>query len=387
MRSLFLSTVVLAFIAAEGLPAGEECCQAKLAKTSAQVGELLASWQALAKAEKEMCPDVKAQLDGELASLAKGCPVGSRMGATLGFVRESLAAARAEEKACSQSCAAKGEGTAGTKADVKADVKADAKAAVATTANAESASCPIAQAMATRSKLLGELSELASYAACATGGATACCAEKGEKVASLAQGEKECAKEKGEAALQGVAKTAAPGPAATPVSLKACSKECSKECAEKCAKTGGAVALEAGKGPCPVGVAKGLEARSQEILASWAKAETEAAGFCPVKKGELQASFASLAQRSKSVALLPPTVLALADGLAALEAIDTHVAQFAKANPEKTKDVPEAVKASFERGAGLVRNANAVLSKATCAMKAASGECAEKAKEEQVSAN
>ncbi len=526
--------------AGDGGTKESKCCAA-----AEKISKLLASWKAATEASKTVCADEKAKVEAELASIAKGCPIGSRMGETIAFVKSALASAVAADEACAKDCPLSKAG-ATTAANT-------AKGGEATAAPA----CEAGQLKAARTQLLASLNELAGFAAgtapasgaCSKGATAttasarpgaccaekgACCAEKGavttsaaapapapafcekragelisavrkeacdkgaaallmkevdglkcekkagEIVASIraescdegaakilikAAGELKaaaCAKEGTACAKQGAGNAgavatsatapaaAAPAPAfcekkagelISAVRKEACDKgaaallmkevdglkcekkageivasiraescdegaakilikaagelkaaACAKEgtaCAKQGAGNAGAVATSASAASVAsakseacakegVACCKDLSARATVLKASWEKAPQELTGMCPQKKKELMASLGSLGQRSKVAALLPETVMALADGVDALEAINTKIGEWAKANPDALKDVPEEVKKTFAGQNAVIHEAGEVLRRVRAAVKASSGECTEK---------
>jgi hypothetical protein len=328
MRCFGLGSVVVLLALSRAAVAGEgsACCEKALSDTSGKVEKLLASWKSLAAEEEKLCPDLKAEQQTALASVAKNCPIGSRMGETLGFLSQTLAAAAAD-KACAEAC--KG---------------------------ASANECPGARAFATRAKLLASLNELAGHAAKAACATSACCAKDG-KLASV------CPLEKEKLAKEAAAsRKAGDQPADVLVSAE---------------KKGEAAA--AGKSGCCEASVACLKAHGEKaaaLKASWVKAGEELASMCPEKQKENHAAFAKIQETSKVAKLLPESLLALAEGVEVLEGIDKHLAEFAKANAEALKSVPAEMKASYERNVSLIHNAGEVLRQVRCATGGGKEACA-----------
>jgi hypothetical protein len=341
MRCFGLGSVVVLLALSRAAVAGEgsACCEKALSDTSGKVEKLLASWKSLAAEEEKLCPDLKAEQQTALASVAKNCPIGSRMGETLGFLSQTLAAAAAD-KACAEAC--KG-------ASAKGEDSAKGQTASAT-------ECPGARAFATRAKLLASLNELAGHAAKAACATSACCAKDG-KLASV------CPLEKEKLAKEAAAsRKAGDQPADVLVSAE---------------KKGEAAA--AGKSGCCEASVACLKAHGEKaaaLKASWVKAGEELASMCPEKQKENHAAFAKIQETSKVAKLLPESLLALAEGVEVLEGIDKHLAEFAKANAEALKSVPAEMKASYERNVSLIHNAGEVLRQVRCATGGGKEACA-----------
>jgi hypothetical protein len=141
-----------------------------------------------------------------------------------------------------------------------------------------------------------------------------------------------------------------------------------------CAAKEGAVATAAGSeakkdGDC----CADLLACAKTLRTSWEKAGGELTSMCPQKKKELAASFQTLQAKSKTVALMPETVLAIAQGMSALDGMNGKLVEYAKANPDLLKSVPEEAKKAFEGQCALIREASEVLGSVSAAMKGCEG--------------
>jgi hypothetical protein len=142
--------------AAESTKEGEGAGKCPVAE---KVSKLLGSWRTAAAQAKALPADELAKRKARLAAVAKDCPVGSRMGETIGFVKSALSYSLGVEGECSKHCPlAKGE------------------------------PCEASEAKAARSRLLKDLDELAGYAACAVSSE---CSTK--EAAAAKSGSPECA--------------------------------------------------------------------------------------------------------------------------------------------------------------------------------------------------
>jgi hypothetical protein len=373
--------------AGEEVAKGGKCCAVE---ASEKVTKLLAAWKAATEESQKMCAEERTKIQTTLGSLVKECPIGSRMGGTLGYVNETLAGAVKASEACSGKCPAS---------------KADAKE----TAAAEPA-CEGAKLMATRTKLLTGLSELAGYAASATSGAcakeTACAAKAGETTAASAKGsfcEKKAAEiiamvrkeecDKGAAAIlmkeiDGLKCEVKAGEIIAAIRAEKCddgaAKIVVKAANEILASASGlvasatspAAATTAKAACCADGSAaccKEGAARATALKASWEKAPAEFAGMCPQKKKELMAAMAEVSGKSKILAIMPDTILTLADGLEALDGVNAKLVEWAKANADALKDVPEESKKSLEAQNALLHDACDVLQRVRSVMKTVAG--------------
>ena len=183
--------------------------------------------------------------------------------------------------------------------------------------------------MADGSKAIHGLHQLASYAA---GAMTGCCEQSAKE-----------AKETSATAVTAVT-------AATP-------PEDGKACAAVCAKD--------------------VATRVTALETSWKKASEELAALSPEVKRRKLAEVKSLAESCKVAALVPPTVAALAEGFAGLDAHHARLGEWAKANPEILASLPEEAKKSFEEQNALIARVGSILAGAQGAMKAASPELVE----------
>jgi hypothetical protein len=257
MRKVSLTAAVL-FAVCCLVRAGEECDKAR-AEACEKVTKLLASWQAIAEAEKSGCPEERAKLNAEFAAIAKECPFGSRMEATLGFARSVLAAAAKAEAECAKACPlAKAEATAAA---------TEAKPA-----------CAASELQAARGKLLKDLHQLVSFAAGAapaSGGCEKACAKEGATTTAAAPAAL-CEKKSAEI-LASVRKDACEKNAAATLMKEIAGLTC----AEKAGKLAAAIRAEA------------CEEKAGEILA---KAATECCASA--KEGTVATTAAPAAAKS-----------------------------------------------------------------------------------------
>lgn len=347
MRRITAMAFVLSLLASRFVLAGEaEACKGEKSCPGEKISKLLTSWKALAEEGKTACPNEKAQLNTEFASLVKSCPMGSRMPETLGFVKSVLAVSFSEKEACEKACPAAQAAKAAAAVTVNSKT-VDSKTADSKEAKAEPC-CELSKAMTARASLGRDLHQLVSFALAAMPG-SACCAKEGEA----------CKKESKETT---VASTSTTTTAAAPAAAAP-------------AAAGKTACCEGAGGVC----CKELATKAQALKASWDKVGGEFASMCPVAKKELFASMKSLGERSKAINLLPQSVMALADGIEALEAMDAKLNEYAKAHPDQLKDVPEETKKCFTQESTLIHEAGEVLRRVRTAGAACQGDaCPEK---------
>jgi hypothetical protein len=120
--------------AAETVKAGDGAGECPIAK---KVSALLGSWRSAAAEAKTLPADEVAKTRARLEAAAKDCPVGSRMGETIGFVKSVLSHSLSVEESCAKHCPL-----------------------------AAAEPCAASEAKAARSRLLKDLDELAGHAAC-----------------------------------------------------------------------------------------------------------------------------------------------------------------------------------------------------------------------------
>src|SRR4030095_9215496 len=140
LRSQLVLSLALDAIVLHGMSA--RAADEKKCPLTEKVTSLRESGKAVA-AEAKSAPEAdRVKLGAELASVAKECPIGSRMGETIGFVKAVLASAVSMDEACKDHCPIVASGD---------------KAAI--------------EAKDARSKLLAGLNELAGQTAASCGGA------------------------------------------------------------------------------------------------------------------------------------------------------------------------------------------------------------------------
>ncbi len=296
-----------------GEPAGKECAGCPVEK---KVSELLVSWKEASEEARALTQSERQRISAHLASLAKRCPVGSRLGETLVAVRDVLGGAVAADEALSKHCPAKtSPGETGIAADV---LEAGRRLGVA------------------RSKALRGLHELASHVVAATSGS--CWASNDETRPGV---DVECGPEKRTSSTSKTATTGA--------------------CPVTCAATS------------PVRMA----ARIGALRASWNAVPSELAAQSDETRREIAGGIGSIAETSKMIALVPPSVVALVDGFEALEAIHGEMAAWAIANPAAMRSMPVEVRIAFESHRALIGETRELLLRAKAAMEAARASCDE----------
>ncbi len=390
MRWMSLTTSALVLIASSAW-AEESCCEAKLKAAQEKVAGLVASWKSVSEKHAGLCPEEKAKLASCFAETAKGCPIGSRLGDTLIFVRDALTISINAGAECEKSCKKEGQETA-------------AKG---------SAGCEkMAGVLESRSKLSKNLQALVSAALCAPMGG--CCGQSCPEKAGAQTAAKEgfCSKKAGEivASIRGtecseaaakIILTSIPelkcgekaAKLAADLKGAACEKEAcdlfikfASECQKAGAKEGGKevaantniAAKPAGeaccaeKAGCPVALGK----KAKELQASWDKARGEILAFSPEQRREWNGKVSGLMEKSEAMKLMPQTVQALAEGLEALSSLNCSIEKMA----EGQKSIPEEKAKAFKANARLIQEAAEVLKKVGAAAQVAQVTPGEKAK-------
>jgi hypothetical protein len=77
----------------------------------------------------------------------------------------------------------------------------------------------------------------------------------------------------------------------------------------------------------------------------------------------LAAKFEALAKTDRTVALIPPTLMTLGEGLAALTELDARMAEYAQSKPELTAGLTAESMAAYARSVSLISGAHDVLKK------------------------
>ncbi|HVR72843.1 MAG TPA: hypothetical protein VMT52_00855 [Planctomycetota bacterium] len=369
--------------------------------TAEKVAKLLESWKAISEEAKAISAEEKTKQATQLASIAKECPVGSRMGETIGFVRAALEAVIAAEDACAKNCplsASKelAESDAGKMKAARGKLLRDlgqiASYATAAFPCSSKEACAKEGAVTTAAKTEacakeGAVTTAAKTEACAKDGAVATaaksesCEKKAAAVLSSVRGE---ACEKAAAAIlikeiKGLTCEKKAGELATAIRGEACEVKAGQVLAraageitaaaaktEACAKEGAVGTAAKSNLCCAEGDAccASLKAKAVALKASWDKAPGELTSMCPQRKQELMASFAALSKSCKVVGLLPETVNVVSEGLETLEALNGKMAEWAKANPEALKGVPEETLKAFAENNLLIHEAAEVLRRA-----------------------
>ncbi len=106
-----------------------------------------------------------------------------------------------------------------------------------------------------------------------------------------------------------------------------------------------------------------LTTRVTALKTTWEKAGPEFAALAPEKQEELGKGIMELCKTNKSVALIVPTLVAIADGFDALIAIDAKMGEWAEANPQffKDMDMPAEAMEAFEARMALVQSTSEAL--------------------------
>src|SRR5262245_20368753 len=107
-RRMLLSAVTAGFLgswAAAGAADAvkDEACAGKC-PVAEKVSTLLGSWKSAEAEAKKLSAAEVARTRTQLAAASKDCPVGSRLGETLGFVKSVLSHAVSVEEACAKHC-------------------------------------------------------------------------------------------------------------------------------------------------------------------------------------------------------------------------------------------------------------------------------------------
>ncbi len=287
MNRILWIALCAAFAAAPSLVADEpkkDECDCPVAK---QVQTLLASWKDAAEAAKNTDEATSKDLAAKCSALCKECPIGSRIGATVGAFKETLAALIAADEAGAKSC------------PIEAKAKEGGPAGEA---------CKAALALKTaRSQFIKDLHALAT---CVTASCSACCP----------------------------------------------------------ANASAEIATETGKTP------PDLSTTLAALEASWKKAGGELAALAPEKQKALGEGVAELSKASKGFALVMPSLIALADGFDALNAIHGKMNEWLKANAAAIGELPAEARAGFEHQQKLALDASKVGAIVRETLKSCSGE-------------
>jgi hypothetical protein len=148
-----------------------------------------------------------------------------------------------------------------------------------------------------------------------------------------------------------------------------CDADCCAAGKDKAATATAATPATAAK--CDATCSKEVAARVKELKASWAKVNDDLAKLPAAKHEEIKAGFVALSKSSKAVALIPSTVVALAEGFDALDTVNQKMVEWGNANPTFLASVTEEMKKSFEEQNALVRDTRDILRQAAEKMKAA----------------
>ena len=355
--SVSFLTAALAMLTLSGfVVAGEkECSKGKAVAAQKNIDGLLTKWEAANENLAKACPDATAKAAAKVAKTAESCPIGSRMGETLGFVQEALASAVAADKACAESCGAK----------------------------KEKAGCEKLASMAkARSKLLCSLSKLTGRTTVAMSGG--CSAKKSDCDAKAAVAKGDFCAKSAEKLVATVKGEECNGAAAKHL-IKAidgleCSKKAEKLAAsikkEECSKSAAKLIVAAAKSEecaskktvAKGGCAKSLLARACALKTSWDQAAVEYAGLDQATRKAHRAEIESFPEHIK---LIPASVLAIQEGVDSLVAMNEIMCAAAKENPELTKGISDELKARFKTNAELMNETREILARMRKGMDAA----------------
>jgi hypothetical protein len=329
------------------------------------------------------------------------------MGDTVSFLRDSLTAAKIES--CSPECASSGCGKAcwekvaklmQARSDLlgKLTQLADQTGSLA---KGSESSCRKEQTLATAASAATSCDKTAavatgdsckSSAKATVASKSSFCPNKAQSLATSVRGagcEKTAAKTL-MAAIPGLACEKKAASLVTSVRGAGCEKsaaslivaaadDCGKTCdkAAGCCSAGGCTGgsckggtakASAKSGGCQksVDTAAGLASRAQTLARSWERAPAEYAALSDAQRRALHAGVQELVQSGIGFDLMPDSMHALTEGVAAVVAIDGHVFQVVG----KDRTLPAEKVKAFEKRAALVKQAHDVLLRVDRAMKA-----------------
>ena len=376
MRRISLTLFAVLFIA---VPlAAEECCATKLDVTQKKVDGLILKWQAASKSLAVLPSEERTKLTQQLASVAKGCPVGSRMGETLAFVQQALTAS----------------------------IKADAECAKAGASGVKHEK--LTAAFQARGKLLKALGELTAYSTAAMAGSVCnesktqvaasqkeFCAQSAAKLAIAVRAEScpvaaaklvvaavpslTCEKtvsslvaqvkgagcEKSAATLISAAVTSFAKSKTIAAAVKACGDDCAEKCCQE-TETKVVVAVKKAAGCCG-----SLAAKASLLLASWTKAPAEYAALGDQGRNELHSKLSAVMATNGAAKLLPETIMTLAEGLQVLVELEAYLLKTVKADAELAKSLAGEAGKGVERRSAVIAEASKIMSQARAVLQGA----------------
>jgi hypothetical protein len=413
-----LAVVTLALVAVSPLHdtlSAEGCCSEKLKATQEKIQGLIASWQSESQKLGGLCAESRQQLGADMQTLAGACPVGGRMMATLGFVKDAVAAIQAADESCQKSCASgkeaeatQGQGAAKTasceklaavinaRRELLASVSTLLEVTVATTSgacagkacekaaagsgkevSAAAGCCESAKTSAVAKQPACESAKTAPVVAASKG---ALCEKSAQTLAAeilASDCEKKAAQlviakvaglscEQKAAALVAEIRASGCEKAATAILTKAAS-ECQKACSAAGKETSvapdcceKAKATSASASACP----KALASRAQEISRSWEKAPADLVALGSEKQLELRGRFTAIQERTAAPRLAGESLMALHEAFEILAALDAQILKAVAEDAELVKAVPQEARQRFEAQTELVRETAALLGKA-----------------------
>ncbi|MFN0060433.1 MAG: hypothetical protein ACKVX7_18405 [Planctomycetota bacterium] len=285
---------------------------------------------------------------GDGCCKAGGCPVAAKVTELLTSWKDATEAAKAvpaadREKMAARMAALASDCPIGKRLSPTLVASRDLLGYFAQCAETCSKDCPIAKAtdeqkkmpafqaaqelMAANTKMIKELHQLATYATSCSSDAKAGCDK-----AKAAGGSMQSMVGEGEGCSAG-AKAAD------------CAKQCPKE----------------------------LATRLATLKTSWSTVGAELAAMPVAKKEELHKAFMEMSTSCKSMALMPSTVSALADGFDALDAMHAKFGEWAQANPTVMAGVSEEAKKTCEANYALLRDMRAIMRQSATVM--GGGDC------------
>ena len=372
MRRICLSIVAVALLAVLVFPtsgwSAEAPCGSELSSVQKKVDALVKQWEVEAARFAALADCEKKAIATQVGSVTSRCPVGRRVGPTFAHMSEALAVLAAAEAECAKS-------DAGTACCEKLEV-----------------------IVAARRQILASSSKLARYAAAMLSGG-----ECGEKKGGLVALSSSCAKEacakddcaKGDCAKATLAATEKKSFCAKSLAAEIRGTKCDKAAAKllaskveglKCEKKATALVAAIKKAGCDKSAAEvltssasacektacltSLSARSKALLAAWKTAPAEFEGQSVGERGDLTAAREKLLERYPNVKLVPESLVALSEAIAALAEIDAFLGAQLASDEKLAKSVPADIKASFAQQAQVIADLNAILTEADSVLSA-----------------
>ena len=349
--SFLIALLAIGTLGVSAVQAVEDCLSNHAKSAQETVNGLIDKYDSANEKLVAISAEDRAKMAAEVGQTAQKCPIGRRVGETVAFVQEALAASAAAERDCAEICPSKKE-----------------------------AGCAKLQALAkSRSSLLCSLKTLASRTGAATTGdcrsksecaskkATVAkgdfCGKKAQTLAAAVRGEN-CAKANAELLIKEIAGLKCSDKAqelAANVKKAGCDKSAAKLII---AAATGECASKASKSDC----VQSLLARAKTLKECWAKAPAEYATLEETTRNEIRGKVASF---QGPIALVRPSIFALEDGVGALVRMNARMKEAAEKDENLLKGISEDMKKRFQANARLMAETHAILKSVRATMESA----------------